>query len=147
MNKPEKELSMENIKFRKANATDLETLLAFEQNVLAAERPFNSSIKPLDASYYDLKGMIDDEKTLLLVAENESEIIGSGYAQIRPSKTSSLIHEKHSYLGFMYVEPEHRGLGINKMIINKLIDWTKEKGIYDVYLDVYEENEAAVSAY
>jgi len=138
---------MKNIQLRKAIFTDLEILLAFEQNVLEAERPFNSSIKPLDASYYDLKAMIDDEKTLLLVAENDNEIIGSGYAQIRPSKTSSLIHQVHSYLGFMYVDPEYRGLGINKMIIDKLIEWTKGKGIYDVYLDVYDDNEAAVRAY
>lgn len=138
---------MKNIQLRKAISADLERLLVFEQNVLEAERPFNSSIKPLDASYYDLKGMINDDNTCLLVAVNDSEIIGSGYAQIRPSKTSSLIHEVHSYLGFMYVEPEYRGLGINKMIIDKLIEWTKGKGIYDVYLDVYEDNQAAVNAY
>jgi len=138
---------MQNIKLRKANASDLETLLTFEQNVLEAERPFNSSIKPVDASYYDLKGMVNDDNTLLLVAVNDNQIIGSGYAQIRPSKTYSLIHEVHSYLGFMYVIPEFRGLGINKMIIDKLIEWTKEKDIFDVYLDVYEQNSAAVRAY
>jgi ribosomal protein S18 acetylase RimI-like enzyme len=138
---------MSNIKLRKATSDDLDVLLAFEQNVLEAERPFNPSIKPLDANYYDLKGMVNDDNTLLLVAVDDNQIIGSGYAQIRASKTSSLIHEVHSYLGFMYVTPEFRGLGINKMIIDKLIEWTKGKGIYDVYLDVYADNKAAVRAY
>jgi len=138
---------MTNINLRQATKEDLEILLQFEQKVLEAERPFNASIKPVDASYYDLKGMTDDENTLLLVAYIDSQIIGSGYAQIRPSKISSLNHSVHSYLGFMYVEPEYRGLGINKMIIDELIIWTKSQGILDVYLDVYEDNKAAVRAY
>lgn len=138
---------MTNINLRQATVADLEILLQFEQNILEAERPFNSSIKPVDASYYDLKDMINDDNTLLLVAYIDNQIIGSGYAQIRPSKTSSLIHKTHSYLGFMYVETEFRGLGINNKIIDELIKWTKNQGVSNLYLDVYEGNKAAIRAY
>ena len=47
----------------------------------------------------------------------------------------------------MYVSPEYRGLGINKHIIDRLIDWSKQQGVMDFYLDVYAENEAAIRAY
>jgi len=138
---------MKDLILRKANSDDLEALLAFEQNVLEAERPFNTSIKPQGASYYDLQSMFNDDKTYLLVALADNKIIGSGYAQLRPSKTSSLVHQVHSYLGFMYVAPEYRGRGINKIIIDELLDWTKKQDVFDVYLDVYDENSAAVRAY
>jgi GNAT superfamily N-acetyltransferase len=81
-----------------------------------------------------------------MVAELNDEIIGSGYAQIRESK-QSLKHHKHSYLSFMYVARNRRGLGINGMIIENLISWSKEKGVYDLYLDVYDRNNAAIRAY
>jgi GNAT superfamily N-acetyltransferase len=47
----------------------------------------------------------------------------------------------------MYVEPEYRGFGINKLIIENLIDWSKEQGVFDLYLDVYDGNHAAIRAY
>jgi GNAT superfamily N-acetyltransferase len=47
----------------------------------------------------------------------------------------------------MYVEPDYRGLGINKLIIDNLIDWSKQQGIFDLYLDVYDGNDTAIRAY
>lgn len=141
---------MKNISIRKALAEDKSALLTLEQKVVEAERPYNSTIKSEDARYYDLDRLIAEDSSYLIVAENTDtlspEIIATGYAQIRESK-KSLKHTKHSYLGFMYVEPEFRGLGINKLIMDKLITWSKEQGIFDLYLDVYNENDAAIRAY
>lgn len=47
----------------------------------------------------------------------------------------------------MYVEPEYRGLGINKLVMENLIEWSKEQGVLDFYLDVYDGNDAAIRAY
>ena len=137
---------MKNVTFRRALITDKDALLGLEQSVIEAERPFNSTIKAKDAIYYDLDNLLTDDASHLLVAELQGLIIATGYAQIRTSK-ASLIHSKHAYLGFMYVAPEHRGLGINKMIIERLIKWSKTQTVTDVYLDVYNDNEAAIKAY
>ncbi|MCJ8319811.1 MAG: GNAT family N-acetyltransferase [Colwellia sp.] len=137
---------MKNLIIRKALLKDKEQLLNLEQEVVEAERPFNTSIKPNDAIYYDMAKLLNDDTSHLLVAEFEGQIIATGYAQIRTSKTS-LKHNEHSYLGFMYVVPEFRGLGINGQIMNILIDWSKEQGVSDLYLDVYEGNDAAIRAY
>ncbi len=51
----------------------------------------------------------------LLVAEIDRELIGSGYARIERSKPY-FQYAWHTYLGFMYVVPEHRGKGISKKI-------------------------------
>jgi RimJ/RimL family protein N-acetyltransferase len=137
---------VDNLVFRTASLQDRVALLKLEQKVVEAERPYNLSIRPKDAIYYDLDILLTSEASHVIVAEAEGLIIGTGYAQIRASKPS-LKHTRHSYLGFMYVSPEYRGLGINKHIIDRLIDWSKEQGVMDFYLDVYAENEAAIRAY
>jgi ribosomal protein S18 acetylase RimI-like enzyme len=81
-----------------------------------------------------------------LVAEIDEKIVGSGYALIEKAK-DYFTHDEHSYLGFMYVLPEYRGRGINKMVMDELIDWSKKRGITEFRLDVYTENQGAIRAY
>ena len=131
---------------RKATLQDLETLLKFEQELIAAERPFDSTLKPGKVHYYDFEKMIKADYIELLVAEIDEEVTGSGYARIENAKPY-LQHPQHAYLGFMYVKPPHRGKGINKMIMDALANWSASAGITELRLDVYHENESAVKAY
>ena len=131
---------------RDALSKDQSDLLRLEQKVVEAERHYNFTIKSENAIYYDLNNLIMDDNSHLIIAEFKGKIIGTGYAQIRESK-KSLKHAKHSYLGFMYVASEYRGLGINKLMMDNLIEWSKEHRVFDLYLDVYDENTAAISAY
>ena len=82
----------------------------------------------------------------LLVAETNDELIGSGYARIEEAKPY-LQHVKHAYLGFMYVAPQWRGKGINKMIIEALEKWVALQAITELQLDVYDSNSSAIKAY
>ena len=131
---------------REATLQDLPPLLELEQAVIEAERPFNDSIKSENAKYYDIENLIADNDSHLIVLEDSGTIVGTGYAQIRKSK-ESLTHLKHSYLGFMFVAPEYRGKGLNQILIDHLISWSKAKGVQDFYLDVYAQNSAAIGAY
>ncbi|WP_394495006.1 GNAT family N-acetyltransferase [Shewanella sp. ENK2] len=137
---------MDNITFRTALPADIAILRELEQKVVQAERPYNSSIKAENAIYYDLESLLIDPLSCVLVGEIQNAIIATGYAQIRQSKIS-LNHAKHCYLGFMFVESEYRGQGINKCLIDKLVHWSKEQGVLDFYLDVYDANDAAIRAY
>ena len=137
---------VEEVNLRKATLDDMSVLLKLEQKVLEAERPFNSTIKSTKTFYYDIKSLISSEQSNLLVAEVSGQIIGTGYAQIRESK-QSLQHDFHSYLGFMYVNPDYRGKGINKIILEELISWSDVQGVSDCYLEVYSKNKTAIKAY
>jgi GNAT superfamily N-acetyltransferase len=137
---------MDQIIIRKATSSDVETLLTFEQGVIKAERPFDSTLKEDPITYYDLQDLIARNDAELAVAELNNQIIGSGYARIEQSKPY-LRHEKHAYLGFMYVSPLHRGKGINKLIIEFLKSWAIANHIYEFRLDVYFENASAIKAY
>ncbi|MEA5256724.1 GNAT family N-acetyltransferase [Arcicella aquatica] len=137
---------MNHITIRKATFDDLETLYRFEQGVIEAERPFDKTLKNELIHYYDLEGMITASHIELLVADLEGELIGSGYARIEDAKPY-LQHPKHGYLGFMYVDPNHRGKGVNMKIIQALKDWTRSQNITELRLDVYHDNISAIKAY
>ncbi len=138
---------MKEISIRPARKEDLPTLLEFEQGVITAERPMAvATLKETKISYYDIAAMIDPPDVEILVAELDGQIVGSGYARIVDSKPY-LKHAQHSYLGFMFVPIEHRGKGINKLIIDRLKKWTLSKNIYEMRLEVYHNNPAAIRAY
>lgn len=132
---------------REATEQDLKILLEFEQGIVFAERPFNSTLIDGEIHYYDLLQLIKSEEALVLVTEENNEIIASGYAKIKKTENNYSNFDKYAYLGFMYVKPEHRGKGVNKLILDELIGWAKSKNISEVRLDVYSQNESAVKAY
>ncbi len=131
---------------RPAKISEIETLLSFELGIIEFEKPFDPTLKEGDIHYYDLIELIKSDDAEVLVAEKDGEIIASGYAKINKAK-NYLTFTKYAHLGFMYVKPEFRGQGINKMILDKLVAWAKSKNIVEVRLKVYNENEIAKKAY
>ena len=137
---------MEQVVIRKATLNDLDTLLAFEQGIINAERPFDPTLKTGHTNYYDIEKMIHAPDVELLVAEQDNEVIGSGYARIEHAKPY-LQHQQHAYLGFMYVIPEYRGRKVIRLILEGLRDWCKTKQIHELRLEVYADNVSAINAY
>ncbi|MBT2620795.1 GNAT family N-acetyltransferase [Chryseobacterium sp. ISL-6] len=132
---------------REATKEDLKVLLEFEQGIVDSERPFDKTLIDGEIHYYDLNFLISSENALLVVVEKNNEIVASGYALIKETQKDYSNFKKYAYLGFMFVKPEYRGQGINQSIVDKLIEWSKEKGMYEIRLDVYDKNESAVKAY
>lgn len=130
---------------RPATLEDIETLLEFEQGVINFERPFDPTLKK-ETTYYDIPEMIASSEVLLLVAVLDTEIIASGYARIEAAKPY-LKHQQYAYLGFMFVTPNHRGKGVNGVVLEALNVWIRSKNISEVRLDVYSENPSAIKAY
>lgn len=131
---------------RRASLNDLPVLAEFLQLLVNAERPFDVTLKEGDLIYYDLKELIEGDDSELLVLEVDGKLVGCGYAQIRPAK-SYLRYAAYAHLGFMFVLPEYRGQGLNQQLIEGLKAWIKSKGVKEVRLEVYTENNAAVRAY
>jgi ribosomal protein S18 acetylase RimI-like enzyme len=137
---------MNAITTREATLADMDALLQFEQGVIEAERPFDPTIKPHPTKYYDLDLMVMAPHIHLVVAELDGQPIGSGYARIQTSKPF-LNHPQHCYLGFMYVLPQHRGRGVNNLIMQALKDWATSQNITELQLEVYYDNTPAIKAY
>ncbi len=137
---------MKETTFRPATLDELPILLEFEQGVIEAERPFDSSLAPDPINYYDLEALVKSDNSLVVVALIGENIVGSGYANIQKSKPY-LNTDYHAYLGFMFVLPEYRGRGINQGLTEVLVSWAKSRNLTEIRLDVYDENVSAVRAY
>lgn len=131
---------------RKAAQEDLEILLQFEQGVIETERPFDVTLKDIPIRYYDIEEMIRASHIELVVAELNYELVACGYCRIEKARPY-LKHAQKGYLGFMYVKPEHRGKGINHKIMGALQTWAIAQGLTELRLDVYVDNNSAITAY
>lgn len=131
---------------RKASLTDLPVLQNFKLGLIQAELPMDETIKPDTTSYYDIGKLIDNTNSEVYVVELNGELVASGYAKIIPDR-HYLKHKEQGYLGFMFVPEKHRGNGYNKLILNALMQWCKQQGVYELKLDVYDTNPSAIRAY
>jgi len=111
-----------------------------------AERPMDITIKDGKVVYYDLESFMNSDDAILYVVELNGELVASGYAKIKPDRVY-LKHDRHTYLGFMFVPEKHRGNGYNKLIVDALLKWSKSKNITEIRLDVYDSNPSAIRAY
>ena len=134
------------IEIRQATLEDLPLLLDFEQEIIKAERPFDVTIREDPVSYYDLRQMVQNPESQVVVAEANGKLVASGYA-IPKKARHYLDHEWYAYLGFMYTDPEYRGLGINAKIVDELKQWAIQNGFKEIRLTVYSDNLPAIRAY
>ncbi len=135
-----------NIAIRQATLDDLPILLEFEQGIIDAERPFDPTLGPNPLNYYDLKELISSKDASVVVAVRDTQVIASGYATIKKAR-HYLDHKEYAYLGFMFTHRDFRGQGINTQIIDTLKEWAMARGLTEIRLTVYQENEAAIRAY
>lgn len=131
---------------REATLHDIPLLRQFEQGVITAERPFDSTLKEDPIEYYDLSLLISSPDSQLLVVELEGTPVASGYARIEVAKSYNR-HTRHAYLGFMYTVPEYRGRGFNQLILQALTAWSRTRDITELRLEVYQDNQPAIRSY
>lgn len=59
---------MSELEFRSATVEDLTILFGFEQGIIEAERPFDTTLKRGHINYYDVEAMIESDDVEVLVA-------------------------------------------------------------------------------
>ena len=133
-------------RLRPATIEDLPILLTFEQGIIKAEREFENSLKDGEIHYYDLESKIDNENAQILVVDFDDELAASGFVEILDAEEFEK-YSKFSSFRFMYVKEAHRNKGLNKMILNGLIEWSDSKNIKEIKLNVFDENIPALNAY
>ncbi|MCA8900094.1 MAG: GNAT family N-acetyltransferase [Hyphomonas sp.] len=131
---------------RSATPDDLPVLKAFEQGIIAAERPYDPTLKPDPISYYDLGELIASNDAEVAVVELDGQIVASGYAKKKLSRPY-LKDAYHAFLGFMFVQPEVRGRGLNQVLLDHLLAWARARDLTEIRLTVYPGNDPAIRAY
>lgn len=136
----------DDISIRAAIPEDLPILLKFEQGIISAERPYDKTLKPDPISYYDIGAMISDTDAEVAVAVSGERLIGSGYA-IKKASRHYLNPPFHAFIGFLYVEPDFRGQGVNQRVLDHLFAWARANDLPEIHLTVYPDNAPAIRAY
>ena len=118
----------DSISIRTATLNDLETLLQFEQGLIAAEKPLDPFLGKGKLYYYNIPEMITAQNVHLIVAVSNKELVASGYVRIENAKH---YHKNpiHGYVGFIYVKPSFRGQKISNAILESLKSWAKNKDL------------------
>lgn len=120
---------MENIKIRRANDKDIESILEL---LYELERPVpkNTSEKRLFKN--KISQYITDKDKLILIAEQNSKIVGIVSVLLLPRLNRTMLE---MYIPELIVSKDHRKTGIGRLLIDSCIVLAKKKKCFRIRLE------------
>jgi putative acetyltransferase len=123
-----------------------------EKDNVALAKLIRSTLKEFGANhpgtvYYDestdhLSDVFQASRSAYYIAELHNEIVGGGGifpTEGLPDDTCELVK--------MYLYPRVRGMGLGKLLIQKCIDYAKQAGYKNIYLETMPELKQALKTY
>lgn len=95
-----------------------------------------------------IKNMCENSDSEIFVAELDGKLIGM--AEILKKRTVPYPLKKDRewvVLDTIVVKKEYRGKGIGNILFDSILDWTKDKKINRIEVNVYEFNNSAIKFY
>lgn len=139
------------VTIRKATLKDIEILDSLQNKLGQHEKKFHPMIKKKGKIRYhtlkDFRELIKSKNALVLIAEINGKVIGSGFCRILKNTADWSIYDKRAIIRQVFVEEKYRRKGIGGKIIEKLVEWLHKRKIYDIRVMVLSENSNAVNAY
>lgn len=95
-----------------------------------------------------IENMCNNEKTAIFVAELDGELIGLAEVLIKKNIPYPLKKDREwVVLDTIIVKKEYRAKGIGNMLFDTILDWSKEKRVSRIEINVYEFNKSAIKFY
>lgn len=101
---------------------------------------YKSTISPQQTELTWQRLINNDLKMFGFVAENDTGVVGFTHCLFRPSTWAET---DYCYLEDLFVDPELRGSGIGRLLIDKVVELAKEKKSNRVYWTTQEFNQTA----
>ena len=102
---------------------------------------FYKSNLSTEQTEFTWKRLINNEQKMYgFVAENENGVIGFTHCLFRPSTWTET---DYCYLEDLFVDPNIRGKGVGRALMNRVIELAKEKNSKRVYWTTQEFNKTA----
>jgi len=96
-----------------------------------------------EAGYASFLGsQLDDESSIVLVAERRGRIIGYAYAAIEPLSWKEL-RDECGFIHDLLVDEVARRSGVGEALLDRAIEWLREQGMPRVVLGTAAQNEGA----
>ncbi len=139
------------VKIRKpdnGDYTEVKKMIQSLHNLHQTNRPDIYVDREIPFSIDDFNKLIEEESSIVLLAEIEGEVIGICMATIKePSSNPILLSHNIAYIDDIYVENEHRGKGVGKMLFTYIEEILAIKKIERIDLTVWTFNKDAISFY
>jgi ribosomal protein S18 acetylase RimI-like enzyme len=146
-----KEVSMK-IDIRRASTEDYNALCDLFDEIDSSHRDNlphifqkpNGPIRELD--YY--LGIISDENVGLFIAEMDGDLVGFVHVVVREAPDIPIfVPRRYAVVDSIAVKSGYRNHGIGRMLMDTMEEWTVERGVTSIELNVYEFNEVAIAFY
>ncbi|EJG1829185.1 GNAT family N-acetyltransferase [Vibrio parahaemolyticus] len=95
----------------------------------------------------DLHKIIESEKSIVLIAESNEQLIGYIFGELWDRKSWTLKQRKIASIEQIVVEPNFRSQGVGLKLIEAFEDNAISKGGEELWWEVYSFNESALSLY
>ncbi|MDE7233891.1 MAG: GNAT family N-acetyltransferase [Ruminiclostridium sp.] len=97
----------------------------------------------------ELRGLLRDESRPIFVAENEDgEMLGYAFCIFQEHKNDNILTDiKTLYIDDLCVDETRRGEHVGTALYEAVLDFARESGCYNVTLNVWSCNEAAMRFY
>lgn len=132
----------EEIKIRTIQQKDNKALAQLIRDTLKEFGANRAGTVYYDESTDHLFKVFQTPRSIYFIAELNEAIVGGGGiypTQGLPSDTCELVK--------MYLYPHVRGIGLGRLLIQKCIDYAKEAGYKNIYLETMPELKQALKAY
>ena len=137
------------MEIRKANVNDIPRLLVLLSEVLEVHAKLRPDLFVSDTTKYsteDLELMLKDENKVIYVALINDYVTGYAMCEIR-MPASNMYPNKIFHLDDLCVDEKYRHQGIGKALYQKVVELAKQYNCYEITLNVWPGNEAAIKFY
>ena len=136
---------------RRAEARDIPSILNLLVQVDMVHHNGRPDLFKGPATKYsaaELEKILSDEGTPVFVCVNEADqVLGHGFCVLQHSGSQLLVEHTTVYIDDICVDESARGQGVGKALYEYILAYAREKGAYNVTLNVWSCNPGAMAFY
>ncbi len=139
-----------NVTVRPAEKKDIPSIMELLRQVNRVHQEKRPDLFKLTTKYdeAELEEIINNDRTPVFVAEDGGSILGHGFCILqRPENTRLLVDNLTLYIDDICVDESARGQHVGRSIYEHIIDYARERGCYNVTLNVWNCNPGAMKFY
>ncbi len=138
------------IQIRQAAGKDIPALLDLLSQVLEVHAVIRPDLFVSGTRKYteeELREILADPSRPVFVAEEDGRVTGYCFCVLRTEHSNCGRDSDTMYIDDLCVDEKHRGRHVGKALADYAADFAREKGCYDITLNVWEGNDAAMAFY
>jgi ribosomal protein S18 acetylase RimI-like enzyme len=144
-------LEFSQVTIRAASLADVSALLPMIEKICALHQAWDSAkygFLPEPGKHYEgwLRSQIEDDLSLILAAETQSELVGFLIAT-EEQKIPIYQLQAFGFVHDLWVEPAYRQQGIAQRLVQRTIDHFRQIGVEQIRLDVATANQSAAALF